>query len=123
MFCLVTRVLETSLIRVFESYQVNATIANCTFNNNRAIQSGNIFSSESMRTNLNYLQMLNNTFSNNNCGSNGGLFNFVNVLYKISSIGNTYTNNKAILSGGIGYVYKSEIWYSEDNGYYSGLKK
>jgi len=76
-----------------------------------------------MRENGNYLQMLNNTFSNNLCSANGGLFSFVNVYYKIFSNQNIYINNKAKFAGGVGYVYKSDILYSEDNGYYSGRKK
>jgi len=73
-----------------------------------------------MRANQNYLQLYNNTFSSNRCSANGGLFSFVNVLYTITSIGNIYTSNNAKFSGGVGYIYKSEILYSEENGYYSG---
>jgi len=94
------------------------TISNCLFRNNFISQSGSILSSSNMRTNINYIQILNNTFTNNSCGFNGGLFNFLSVFYNITSIKNNYTHNKAKYSGGIGYTYRSELLYFEDNGYY-----
>ena len=110
--------LEASIFDITESYQVNATIMNCTFQNNLASQSGLVFRSSYMRVNRNYLQLLNNTFLNNVCNDNGGLFSFVSVSYNISTRNNIYMNNQAKRSGGVGYIYKSEFLYLEDNGFY-----
>jgi len=71
-----------------------------------------------MRTNLNYLQIYNNTFANNVCVYNGGLFNFLTAFFNVTSLNNSYTHNAAGRSGGVGYTYRSELFYFEDHGYY-----
>jgi len=71
-----------------------------------------------MRANLNHLQLLNNTFLDNVCNNNGGLFNFVTVFYNVSARNNIYMSNQAKRSGGVGYVYKSEFLYFEESGFY-----
>ena len=118
LFSVLTINLETSLLQFSESFQVNTTIVNCTFINNFASQLGVLLSFDNMRSNQNYLQILDNNFTNNTCNANGGLFSFVNVFINITAIHNSYRNNKAKYSGGVGFVYKSKALYFEDNGYY-----
>ena len=95
---------------------------NCTFRSTTSNELGTVISTSNMRSSMNYLQLINNTFENNNCLKHGGLFSFSTVKYTVTSIGNIYLNNRAKGSGGIGYLYISELWYSEKNGVYKSRK-
>jgi len=113
--------LDESTIALVESDQTNVTIMNCLFKKSSSKENGVVLSTLSMMSAMNHLQLLNNTFQDNSCKKHAGLFFFKEAQYKIIAIGNSYMNNKAKLSGGIGYIYKSNLWYSEEDGHYKSI--
>ena len=94
------------------------TITNNVFDHNFAIESGAVFNSRSMRQTTSTLALTNNTFTNNKCGQNGGVYSFILTDYKIASVDNIYINNSAGLAGGVGYGLRASFALLEENAYY-----
>ena len=91
-----------------------------TFQGNFATKSGTIYTAEALLTGTSSIDIESNSFLNNICLGNGGLFSFVSVVHDFYAIGNDYENNFAATDGGIGYILHSKINFDEKYGnYYS----
>ena len=91
---------------------------NNTFDSNYATQAGAVFSSKNMRQQTSSLKITNNTFINNRCDKNGGVFSFILTDYNMYSMNNIYRNNTASLNGGVGYALRASFALLEETGTY-----
>ena len=92
-----------------------------TFQGNLAIKSGTIYTAETLLVAVSSIYMEFNSFSNNICLGNGGLFSFTSVVHNFSAMANNYENNFAAGDGGVGYILHSKINFDEQYGNYSSI--
>jgi len=71
-----------------------------------------------MRQQTSSLNIINNTFTNNKCAQNGGVYSFILTDYKMILTNNSYINNSAGLAGGVGYGLRASFALLEENAYY-----
>jgi len=93
---------------------------NNTFDSNHATKSGAVLSSRNMRQRTNILNLTKNTFINNKCDQNGGVFSFILADYNMHLLNNTYRNNTAGFAGGVGYAFRASFMFFEEEGVYEG---
>lgn len=96
-------------------------ITNSIFDNNFAIDGGSVFTSQDMNYGFSLLEMANNTFRNNTSLGTGAIFSFINMKYIVNTFNNSYINNSATISGGVGYVNIGTLMLTEKNSTYLGI--
>lgn len=104
-----------------QSYRVDVDLVNNTFDGNYASLYGAAFTAEVMQYSQSTIQIVNNMFKNNYCLNQGGVFAFVSTSHQIIATNNTYFNNHAEVSGGVGYVLFSKLLFNESVAVYKGI--
>lgn len=94
---------------------------NNAFKSNSAAGSGTVLAISHLKKSLNTIQLTNNTFIDNTCLQNGGVFSFSSAYIKIQAENNTYRNNAAKASGGVGFATGTDLLFAEENGTYIGM--
>lgn len=111
--------IATGIILAEESLQINSSLVNNIFESNRGLEVGTAFNTQSMQNEFSSLLILNNTFKNNTCKKNGGVYGFVSTRYIVNATDNKYLGNSVGIAGGVGYVYESRLFYTETNAVYT----
>lgn len=109
------------LILTDESNKIDVDVSNSKFEDNFSFGSGTVFAASSMQRVVNALNFTNNTFLKNKCLKNGAVFYLTSTKHIITLINNTYQENFAQGSGGVGYTFKSEIDCSEYGSIYVSM--
>lgn len=121
-FSLLTSIAK-SLITTAECLKVDLTLNNNIFDGNHGFDKGTILSASHLKENFNNFQASNNTFTNNSCSKDGGIFYFNSAYINMKANNNTYLQNSAGDSGGVGYVTGTDLLCLESNSLYSGNQK
>ena len=92
-----------------------------TFQDNSAVKTGSVLSVSDMKKSANLLILRDNIFLNNSCTQKGGVFSYQSVNLTVNAKNNIYTNNMALVSGGVGYTDGATLEYMETNGTYISI--